>query len=272
MEFSFDHLLTADGLIRLLTLSVLEIVLGIDNIIFISIIAGKLPRTQQGTARMWGLSLALIMRVILLSGISFIASMTAALFSIGDFGVTGRDLILFAGGVFLIYKTTVEIIEKLADKPESPQDFKERSLFAAIIQIVLIDIVFSFDSILTAVGVSSDLPLAQGLPIMIGAVIISMIIMMIFSGKVSDFINRNPSIKMLALAFLILIGVILVVEALHVHVDKTYIYVAMGFSLVVEMLNMRMRKVLVQHEKHHLPNPNDPSLTEAELRNLNKKK
>lgn len=269
MEISFDHLLTVDGLIRLLTLSVLEIVLGIDNIIFISIIAGKLPRAQQGTARIWGLSLALIMRVILLSTISFIASMTAALFVIGDFGVTGRDLILFAGGVFLIYKTIVEILEKLSDQHETAKEFKERSLAAAIFQIVLIDIVFSFDSILTAVGVSSDLTLEQGLPIMISAVIISMIIMMIFSGKVSDFINRNPSIKMLALAFLVLIGVILVVESLHIHVDKTYVYVAMAFSMVVELLNMRMRKVLARNED--VANHDDPSITEEEIKQLRKK-
>jgi predicted tellurium resistance membrane protein TerC len=269
MEFSFDHLLTVDGVIRLLTLSILEIVLGIDNIIFISIIAGKLPVAQQGTARMWGLSLALIMRVVLLSFISFIATMVKPLFYIGSQDVTGRDLILFAGGVFLLYKTTMEIIEKLSDKPETAKDIASRSLAAAIFQIVLIDIVFSFDSILTAVGVSSDLPLAEGLPIMIAAVVVSMIIMMIFSGKVSDFINRNPSIKILALAFLILIGAILVVESIHIHVDKTYIYVAMAFSLVVEVLNMRMRKVLAKHEK--VANHNDPSLTEAQIRNLNKK-
>jgi predicted tellurium resistance membrane protein TerC len=250
MEIDFSHIVTVDGLIRLLTLSILEIVLGIDNIIFISIIAGKLPRAQQGTARIWGLSLALIMRVILLSTISFIASMVTPLFNIGNFGVTGRDLILFAGGVFLIYKTLVEIKEKLSYKEEVSKEFKDRKLSAAILQIVLIDIVFSFDSILTAVGVSSDLTLAQGLPIMISAVIISMIIMMIFSGKVSDFINRNPSIKMLALAFLVLIGVILVVESLHIHVDKTYVYVAMAFSMVVELLNMRMRKVMRNHHPH----------------------
>lgn len=249
MELHFNHLLTADGLISLLTLCLLEIVLGIDNIIFISIIAGKLPRAQQGRARMAGLSLALIMRVILLSLITYIAGMVKPLFNIGDFGVTGRDLILFSGGVFLTYKTIEEILEKITYKAEKEHNVKARNLASAIFQIVLIDIVFSFDSILTAVAMSRDLV------IMVGAVIVSMIIMMVFSGKVSDFINRNPSIKMLALFFLLVIGFVLMADGLHLHFDKNYLYVALGFSLTVEVLNMRMRKVM--RNKHHHDPTND---------------
>lgn len=243
MELHFDHLLTVDGIISLLTLTLLEIVLGIDNIIFISIISGKLPRSQQGRARFWGLLLALVMRVILLSLITYIASMVSPLFNIGTFGVTGRDLILFSGGVFLTYKTIEEIWEKISYADEKEHHVKERNLMGAILQIVLIDIVFSFDSILTAVAMSRDLV------IMVSAVIVAMVIMMVFSQKVSDFINRNPSIKMLALFFLLLIGFILMADGLHFEFDKNYLYVALGFSLIVELLNMRMRKVM--RNKHH---------------------
>lgn len=238
MELHFEHIGTVDGLISLMTLTLLEIILGVDNIIFISIISGKLPRSQQSTARFWGLSLALVMRIILLSTITWLVGMNKPLFSISTFGVTGRDLILFAGGVFLTYKTIVEIAEKLTYHDAKEINVKQRSLMGAILQIVLIDIVFSFDSILTAVAMTQDLA------IMISAVIVSMIIMMIFSGKVSEFINRNPSIKMLALFFLLLIGFILMADGLHLEFDKNYLYVALGFSLIVEVLNMRMRKVM----------------------------
>lgn len=233
---NFQELFSLSALISLLTLSVLEIVLGIDNIIFISIVASKLPAAQQPKARTIGLLLALIMRVILLFGISWIASMTNALFYIDEFGVTGRDLILFAGGVFLLYKTTVEIHYKIEGKEEDEYATSKNTMRAIITQIVLIDIVFSFDSILTAVG------LVKNVLIMILAVIIAMIIMILFSGKVSDFINRNPTIKMLALAFLLMIGMILVLEAFHQHIPKQFIYVSMAFSLLVESLNIRMRK------------------------------
>lgn len=232
----FNELFTVASLISLLTLSVLEIVLGIDNIIFISIIAGKLPKAKQGKARAIGLMMALVMRVILLFSISWIVGLKEALFNIGDFGVTGRDLILFSGGVFLLYKTTIELHNKIQGYGEDAMSVKKISFNAIVMQIVLIDIVFSFDSILTAVGLVSNLL------IMILAVIIAMIIMIIFSGKVADFINDNPTIKVLALSFLLMIGVILILESFHEHVDKKFIYISIAFSLFVEMLNIRMRR------------------------------
>lgn len=249
MELHFEHLLSVDGIISLLTLTLLEIILGIDNILFISIISGKLPRAQQGRARFWGLGLALIMRIILLTTITYIAGMVAPLFTINwlffhDFGVTGRDIILFSGGLFLTYKTIEEILEKITYRTAKEHEVKARNLAGAIFQIVLIDIVFSFDSILTAVAMTRDLA------IMISAVIVAMVIMIIFSQKVSDFINRNPSIKMMALFFLLIIGFILMADGLHLEFDKNYLYVALGFSLMVELLNMRMRKVM-RNSKHH---------------------
>lgn len=232
----FNELFTLASLLSLLTLSVLEIVLGIDNIIFISIIAGKLPRVEQGKARAIGLILALIMRVALLFSISWIVGLKKAMFYVGDFGVTGRDMILFAGGVFLLYKTTMELHNKIQGYDDDVMNVKKISFNAIVMQIVLIDIVFSFDSILTAVGLVSNLL------IMILAVIIAMIIMIIFSGRVSDFINNNPTIKVLALAFLLMIGAVLILEAFHEHIDKKFIYISIAFSLFVEYLNIRMRK------------------------------
>jgi predicted tellurium resistance membrane protein TerC len=232
----FQELFSIASLISLITLSVLEVVLGIDNIIFISIVANKLPRNQQGKARTVGLMLALIMRVLLLFCISWIVGLKDALFHIGDFGVTGRDLILFSGGVFLLYKTTIELHNKIQGYEEEGVKLKRESFNAIVIQIVLIDIVFSFDSILTAVG------LVRNLLIMILAVIIAMLIMIKFSEKVSDFINHNPTIKVLALSFLLMIGVVLILDALHQEIDKTVIYISIAFSLFVEILNIRMRK------------------------------
>ncbi len=232
----FNELFSVASLISLLTLSVLEIVLGIDNIIFISIISGKLPRAEQGKARAIGLMMALVMRVALLFSISWIVGLKEALFFIGDFGVTGRDLILFSGGVFLLYKTTVELHNKIQGYDDEAMNVKKVSFNAIVLQIVLIDIVFSFDSILTAVG------LVTNLLIMILAVIIAMVIMIIFSGKVSDFINDNPTIKVLALSFLLMIGTVLILEAFHEHIDKKFIYISIGFSLFVEFLNIRMKR------------------------------
>ncbi len=233
---NFNDLFSVASLISILTLSVLEIVLGIDNIIFISIIANKLPRAKQGKARSLGLVFALVMRIILLFSISWIVGLKDALFLIGDFGVTGRDLILFSGGVFLLYKTTIELHNKIQGYEEEEIKIKKESFNAIVLQIVLIDIVFSFDSILTAVGLVTN-PL-----IMVMGVIIAMIIMIRFSEKVSDFINLNPTIKVLALTFLLMIGTVLILESLHQHVDKTVIYISIAFSLFVEMLNIRMRK------------------------------
>ena len=239
----YQEILTLSGLISLLTLSLLEVVLGIDNVIFIAIVATKLPKKDQAKARAIGLSLALIFRVILLFSISWIMSLKDPFFSIGSFGVTGRDLILFSGGIFLLYKTTVEILEKIYGGAAKNPDAKALTLRGAIVQIVFIDVVFSFDSILTAVGLVSNVLL------MILAVIIAMIFMLLTSAWVSEFINRHSTIKMLALAFLILIGFILVLDALHLHIDKAYIYVALGFSIMVELLNMSYRSNA--HKRNH---------------------
>jgi predicted tellurium resistance membrane protein TerC len=233
----WNSLFSIEGLIMLLSLSVLEIVLGIDNIIFISIVAGKLPRADQGRARLIGLSLALIFRIALLSIISWIAGLKEPILNIGSFGASGRDIILFVGGVFLTIKTIMEIYEKVVIGEQEATSGGAQVFFKAIIQIVLLDIIFSFDSILTAVAIS------QNLVIMVLAVIIAIVIMIIFSGKVSDFINKYQSIKMLALVFLVAIGLVLILESLHTeevyHIDlKQYVYVAMVFSLVVETLNI----------------------------------
>lgn len=263
----FETLFTVASLISLLTLSVLEIVLGIDNIIFISIVAGKLPKKLQRKARTIGLMLALFMRVALLFSITWVIGMKGAIFHVIDispffvleltealksslvWSCSGRDLILLAGGIFLLYKTTVEIRQKIeGDDGSHDPTLKQVTMNAAIMQIVLIDIVFSFDSILTAVG------LVDNLLIMILAVIIAMIIMLLFSEKVSNFVNNNPTIKMLALAFLLMIGMILVADAFHFHVPKGYVYFSMAFSLLVESLNMRMHK---KKQIKNKPGPDD---------------
>ncbi|MCX2741289.1 TerC family protein [Pontibacter anaerobius] len=232
-----------DTWISLLTLTFMEVVLGIDNIVFISIVVGRLPHEQQAKGRTIGLALALIFRVILLLFISWIVSASDPLFSIDlpftedEFAVSWRDIILFAGGLFLLAKSVTEIHNKLEGEEEEHGTTKVHATLGKIlVQIVLIDIVFSFDSILTAVG------LAQEVIVMIIAVILAMGIMLIFAKYVSDFVNKHPTVKMLALAFLILIGFMLVVESLHQHIPKGYIYFAMFFSLLVEMLNMKLRK------------------------------
>ena len=232
----FSVFLTADGWISLLTLSVLEIVLGIDNIIFISLIASKLElKAQRKKARSIGLLLALVIRISLLFGITWIIGLKDPLFHIGSFGCTGRDLILFAGGLFLIVKTTIEIVEKINHVEASGPTIQSLTVKSAIIQIVFIDIIFSFDSILTAVGLVSNVIL------MVLAVIIAMIVMLVFSEKVSDFIFKHQTVKMLALSFLVVIGLALVLESFHIHVEKAYIYSALVFSMGVELLNMKMR-------------------------------
>lgn len=234
----FEPILTVPGMISLLTLILLEIILGIDNIIFIAILCGYLPKKDQKSARLIGLTLALVVRIILLFTISWIAHLKSALFYISDFGVSGRDLILFAGGIFLIIKTINEIYHKfkIASHEEGPKA-RQMTMSQAIIQITLIDIVFSFDSILTAVGLSNEIS------IMVIAVIVAMIVMILFAPYVSNFIEKYPTIKMLALVFLVLIGGLLVIESLHVHIDKSYVYFAMAFSLIVEMLNIRLRNL-----------------------------
>jgi predicted tellurium resistance membrane protein TerC len=240
---NYHEILTLPGLISLLTLSILEVVLGIDNVIFIAIVATKLPKKDQAKARAIGLSLALIFRICLLFSISWLMSLKDPFFYISDFGVTGRDIILFGGGVFLIYKTSIEIFEKIYGTQEESKDHKALTLKGAILQIVFIDVVFSFDSILTAVGLVTNVLL------MIMAVVIAMIFMLLTSGWVSEFINKHPTIKMLALTFLILIGVVLILDSLHLHIDKGYVYVALGFSIMVEMLNMAYRSNA--HKRNH---------------------
>lgn len=222
--------------VALLTLTFLEIVLGIDNIIFISIVSNKLPQDQQSKARTIGLSLALIFRIALLLGITFIITFTQPLFTLFDHEFSGRDLILLAGGIFLIFKSTMEVHHKMEGVEGDGKQTKAHSLFTVIGQIILLDIIFSFDSILTAIGLTDQLIL------MIIAVVISMGIMMFFSKNISDFISEHPTLEILALSFLILIGFMLGIEALHYHVPKGYIYFAVFFSLIVEILNIKIRK------------------------------
>ncbi|HEX8428454.1 TerC family protein [Hymenobacter sp.] len=244
MHFDFSVFSNPQTWVSLLTLTFMEIVLGIDNIIFISIIVNRLPSERQARGRTIGLLLALLFRIGLLLSISWIVGLKSSLFTLNlpwleePFGVTGRDIILLGGGLFLIGKSTTEIHTKLQGEEEDMHNEGKSnvSMGSIIFQIILIDIVFSFDSILTAVG------LVDNVLIMIMAVILSMGVMLAFSGLVADFVNRNPTIKMLALSFLIMIGVMLVMESFHKEIEKGYIYFAMAFSLVVELLNMRLRK------------------------------
>lgn len=218
------------------TLTVLELVLGIDNIVFISILAGKLPAGQQAKARYIGLALALVMRVILLFSLAWVIGLTAPLFTVIGEEVSGRDLVLFLGGLFLIAKSTHEIHGSLEGEEGHAGAKVFSSFVSVIIQIMLLDIVFSLDSVITAVGMVNDLR------IMIAAVVIAILFMMAFSGVIGRFVSKHPTVKMLALAFLILIGVTLIAESLEQHIPRGYIYFAMAFSVFVEMLNLRLRK------------------------------
>lgn len=231
-----EAFLTPEVLLSLLTLTFMEIILGIDNLVFLSIVSGRLPEDQQPNARRIGLILALAFRIMLLFGVSWLVSLKEPVLNIMGFGLSWRDLILLGGGLFLLAKATSEIHHKLEGVEETGVTEKKSTFGQVIFQIVLLDIVFSFDSILTAVGLVEDVS------IMIIAVVISMVVMLIFVNKISEFINRHPTMKMLALSFLLLIGVMLVAEGLHQHIPKGYIYFGMFFSLAVEMLNMRLRK------------------------------
>jgi len=226
--------------ISLLTLTLLEIVLGIDNIIFISILSGKLPAEQQRKARQVGLALALITRVLLLCGLAWVVKLDKPFWETTIFSfkiaVSGKDLILIFGGLFLLAKSTYEIHEKLEGVDGGSTKNMTATFNSVIVQIMLLDIVFSLDSVITAVG------MVQQIGVMIAAVVIAMIIMLLFVNQISDFVDRHPTIKMLALSFLILIGCMLVAEGFHQHISKGYIYFAMAFSVMVEMLNIRMRK------------------------------
>jgi predicted tellurium resistance membrane protein TerC len=245
MEF-FDILFTAKGITYLVILSLLEIVLGIDNIIFISIVTNKLPEQNKRVARNLGLSLALLVRLLLLAIVGWIMGMTKPLFEIFEVQFTGQSLVLLLGGLFLIYKSTLEMHENIKGEHHEQQAKQTKSTLKAVIfQIVMIDIVFSFDSIITAIGMTNDIssdPHMHPMVIIYAAVIISMIIMLLFAKTISDFINARPTVKMLALAFLVTIGVILVAEAFGQHVPKGYVYFAMVYALVVEMFNIKMRK------------------------------
>ena len=221
--------------ISLVTLTVLEIVLGIDNIIFISILAGKLPEGQQAKARTIGLMLALVTRVLLLCSIFWLTKLTAVLFVIFGHGVSGKDLVMLSGGLFLIWKSVHEIHGNLEGEDHAKSGGRQLNFAAVIAQIILVDIVFSLDSVITAVG------LVQQIGVMIAAVVAAMIVMLVASGAISGFVNKHPTIKMLALSFLLLVGVVLIGDGLGQHVEKGYIYFAMAFSFAVEMLNIKMR-------------------------------
>jgi predicted tellurium resistance membrane protein TerC len=221
--------------LALVTLTVLEIVLGIDNIVFISILAGRLPEPQAHKARQLGLATAMVTRILLLLSISWVVSLTQPLFTLGSMDVSGRDLIMLAGGLFLIYKSTHEIHNRLEGEEDQRQVKDIPSFNGVILQIATLDMVFSLDSVITAVG------MANQLWVMIAAVVIAVGIMMWASDGISGFVNKHPTVKMLALSFLLLIGFSLVVEAFDIHIPKGYIYFAMGFSIFVEMLNLRVR-------------------------------
>jgi predicted tellurium resistance membrane protein TerC len=230
------HLLTADALISLVTLTAMEIVLGIDNVVFVAIITARLPPAQQPLGRRLGIGLALLIRIGLLFAISWMMSLTRPFFEVLGRGVSGRDLILLGGGLFLIAKATWEIYDKLEAEHAAEELARRRGVFLGVlIQILVLDIVFSLDSVITAVG------MANHVPIMVTAMVLAMLVMLVSAGPIGGFVEGHPSVKILALAFLLLIGVMLVAEGMGSHVEKGYIYFAMAFSLFVELLNLRYR-------------------------------
>ena len=245
-----DAFLSVDGLIALVTLTVLEVVLGIDNVIFISILAGKLPTELQDRARRIGLMAAMGMRILLLMSIAWMSRLTSALFSVGEHPVSGRDLILFIGGLFLLFKATREIHDKLEGEEGHVNARVAPTLAAVVTQIMLLDIVFSLDSVITAVGMADDIA------VMVAAVVIAVGIMMFAARPVSEFVEAHPTVKVLALSFLLLIGCSLVAEGAGFHIPKGYIYFAMAFSVFVEMINLRVKKkgkAVKLHDAYHEP-------------------
>jgi predicted tellurium resistance membrane protein TerC len=247
-----DWLSDPQAWVAFLTLLALEIVLGIDNIIFISILAAKLPQEQQARARYIGLALALVLRVILLFSLSWVIGLTAPLFTVLNQEISGRDLILLLGGLFLLGKATFEIHDNLEGEEGHASARVKAQFTSVIIQIILLDAVFSLDSVITAVG------MVNNVGIMIAAVVVAISFMMLFAAPVGNFVHRHPTIKMLALSFLLLIGLTLIVEAFDVHIPKGYIYFAMGFSVFVEFLNMRLRKKSYPVDFHERYAPDTP--------------
>jgi len=242
-----DWLMDPQAWIAFATLLALEIVLGIDNVVFISILAGKLPASQQAKARLLGLGLAMVMRIVLLLSISWVIGLTAPLFTIFRQEISGRDLILIVGGLFLIAKSTHEIHQKLEGEEGRSSSYVPPTFTSIIVQILLLDIVFSLDSVITAVG------MVDQLGIMVSAVVIAVLFMMAFAGPIGRFVERHPTVKMLALSFLLLIGMTLIAEGWDQHIPKGYIYSAMAFSVFVEMLNLRAQKAKATPVKLHEP-------------------
>lgn len=232
-----EHIFTTEHIASFITLTLLEIVLGIDNLIFVALVADKLPKEFRKRARLIGLSLALVIRVLMLMGASWIMSLTEPLFTLFNTGISFKDLLLLGGGLFLIAKSTLEMHADVADAQHKPRDVRGRSgLVSGIAQIVFIDFIFSFDSIITAVG------LTQNIPIIVAAVVISMGVMIAASGYISQFLEQHPTFKVLALAFILMIGMLLMAEGMHLHIPRGYLYFAFGFSLFVEGINTAVRK------------------------------
>lgn len=244
---SFEFLADPQIWISLVTLTVLEIILGIDNIVFIAILAGKLPKEQQHKARQLGLSLALITRIMLLCSLAWMVKLTKPLFTVMGHGFSGRDLILLGGGLFLLWKSTREIHHKLEGEDGEKTSHLTPTFSAVIVQILLLDIVFSLDSVITAVG------MVKQIGVMIAAVVIALGFMLFFAKHISDFIDKHPSLKILALSFLIMIGFALVAESFHKEIPKGYIYFSMAFSVGVEMVNIRMRSKKATKVELHQP-------------------
>jgi predicted tellurium resistance membrane protein TerC len=266
--FDFGTLLTAEGLASLASLAVMEIVLGIDNILLVAILSQKVAPDRRTRVRRLGISLALILRLGLLMGLSWLMGLTKPLFTVLGNALSGRDLVLLAGGLFLMYKATTELYEHIEHTPEgqgeapaAPTEARTASFASTLAQILALDIVFSLDSVITAVG------MARALPIMMLAMVIAVGVMLLFANVVADFVTRHPSMKMLALSFLLLIGVLLTADAFGHHVNRGYVYFAMAYSLLVELLNMRRRKkssrkraILASANPRDVPAPPAPDL------------
>jgi predicted tellurium resistance membrane protein TerC len=243
----FEWIADPQAWVALVTLTVLEIVLGIDNIIFISILVGRLPPEQRQRARIIGLSLAMITRIALLLSLTWIMGLTQPLFSVTEWEISGRDLVLVGGGLFLLVKATMEIHTAMEGAAESPEHRTLANFHAVLVQIAILDVVFSLDSVITAVG------LVQLVPVMVIAIVLAVLVMMLAAKPINDFIDAHPTIKMLALSFLVLVGVALIGEGFGMHIPKGYLYFAMAFSFAVEMLNIRLRKKTAVVVELHKP-------------------